>query len=78
MRYVSALLLALTIGAAASLYTPAARAAGVYLGVGLAAPVFAAPVAAGIAACEGDAARHPGPGLSVSAPAAARSAGPRW
>ncbi|MFI4896037.1 MAG: hypothetical protein ACHP9W_06925 [Steroidobacterales bacterium] len=49
MRYIPALLLALSIGAAASLYTPAAQAAGFYVGVGLPSPAFAAPLAAGVA-----------------------------
>jgi hypothetical protein len=45
MRYLPALVLALTVGAAASLYTPSANA-GVYVGVGLPAPVVTAPGAA--------------------------------
>jgi hypothetical protein len=45
MRYVTALVLAMVIGAAASLYTPSAQAAGVYVGIGLPVPavVPAAP-----------------------------------
>ena len=43
MRYLPGLVLALTVGAAASFYTPSARAAGVYVGVGIPAPVIAAP-----------------------------------
>jgi hypothetical protein len=39
MRYVTALVLAIVIGAAASLYTPSAQAAGVYVGIGLPVPV---------------------------------------
>src|SRR5580658_2526722 len=43
MRYRTALILALSLGAAASLATPAAKAAGVYVGVGLPAPIYAPP-----------------------------------
>ena len=39
MRYITALVLALSHGAAASLYTPSAQAAGVYVGVGAPVPV---------------------------------------
>jgi hypothetical protein len=39
MRYLPGLVLALTVGAAASLYTPSAHAAGIYVGVGV--PVVA-------------------------------------
>jgi hypothetical protein len=46
MRYITALLLALSLGAAASLYTPGAQAAGVYVGVGVPAAVYAPPVVA--------------------------------
>jgi len=38
MRYATALVVALLVGAAASLYTPSARAAGVYIGIGLPVP----------------------------------------
>ena len=44
MRYLPGLVLALTVGATMSLYTPSAHAAGVYVGVGIPAPVIAAPV----------------------------------
>jgi len=44
MRYLPGLVLALTAAAASTLYTPAAHAAGVYVGVGIPAPVIAAPV----------------------------------
>jgi hypothetical protein len=43
MRYLPGLVLAVTVGAATSLYTPSAHAAGVYVGVGIPAPVIAAP-----------------------------------
>ena len=46
MRYRTALILALSLGAAASLAPPAAKAAGVYVGVGLPAPIYAPPAAA--------------------------------
>ncbi len=39
MRYITALILVLSLGAAASLYTPSAQAAGVYVGIGVPAPV---------------------------------------
>jgi hypothetical protein len=39
MRYITALVLAMSLGAAASLYTPGAQAAGVYVGIGLPVPV---------------------------------------
>jgi hypothetical protein len=35
MRYATALVLTILVGAAASLYTPSAKAAGVYVGIGL-------------------------------------------
>lgn len=38
MRYATALVVALLVGAAASLYTPSAHAAGVYVGIGLPVP----------------------------------------
>jgi hypothetical protein len=41
MRYITALVAAASIGAAASLYTPPAQAGGVYVGVGV--PVVVAP-----------------------------------
>ena len=44
MRYLPGLVLALTVGAASSLYTPSAHAAGVYVGVGVPAPAIAAPL----------------------------------
>ncbi len=44
MRYLPGLVLAVTVGAASSVYTPSARAAGVYIGIGIPAPVIAAPV----------------------------------
>jgi len=44
MRYLPGLVLALTVGAASSLYTPSALAAGVYVGVGVPAPAIVAPV----------------------------------
>jgi hypothetical protein len=44
MRYLPGLVLALTVGAATSLYTPAAQATGVYVGVGIPAPAIVAPV----------------------------------
>jgi len=44
MRYATALVLTVLIGAAASLYTPSAKAAGVYVGIGL--PVVAPVVPA--------------------------------
>jgi hypothetical protein len=43
MRYLPGLVLALTIGAATTLYTPSAHAAGVYVAVGIPAPVIVAP-----------------------------------
>ena len=46
MRYRTALILALSLGAAASLAAPAAKAAGVYVGVGLPAPIYAPPAVA--------------------------------
>ena len=48
MRYITALVLALSIGAAASFYAPSAQAAGVYVGGGLPAPVYGPPVAVGL------------------------------
>jgi hypothetical protein len=47
MRTLTALTLAAVIGLGASLYTPAAKAGGVYVGVGLPAPVVAGCVAPG-------------------------------
>jgi hypothetical protein len=38
MRYAKALVLTALVGAAASLYTPSAQAAGVYVGIGLPVP----------------------------------------
>jgi len=49
MRHLPALVLTLAAGAAASLYTPSAKA-GVYVGVGLPAPVIAAPIAPAVLA----------------------------
>jgi hypothetical protein len=46
MRYVTALILAVVIGAAASLYTPSAQAAGVYVGIGLPVPAVVPAVPA--------------------------------
>ena len=43
MRYITALVVALAIGAAASLYTPSAQAGGLYVGVGVPAVVLAPP-----------------------------------
>ncbi len=40
MRYVSALVVTLLVGAAASLYAPGARAAGVSVGIGLPVPAI--------------------------------------
>jgi hypothetical protein len=48
VRYVTALMVTVLIGTAASLYTPSAQAAGVYVGVGLPVPVVAPPVVAGV------------------------------
>jgi hypothetical protein len=42
MRYGTGLIIALSLGAAASLFTPRAKA-GVYVGVGAPAPVYATP-----------------------------------
>jgi hypothetical protein len=47
MRTLTALALTAAIGMGASLYTPAAKAGGVYVGVGLPAPVIAGCVAPG-------------------------------
>ena len=47
MRTLTALALTLVVGAGASLYTPAAKAGGVYVGVGLPAPVVSGCVAPG-------------------------------
>ena|SRR5208283_4507790 len=47
MRTLTALALTLVVGVGASLYTPAAKAGGVYVGVGLPAPVVAGCVAPG-------------------------------
>jgi hypothetical protein len=49
MRYTAALLLTGLVGAAASLYTPSAHA-GVYVGVGVPAPVIAPRVVVGVPA----------------------------
>jgi hypothetical protein len=46
MRYKIALILAASIGATASAYTPTAEAAGVYVGIGLPVPAYARPVVA--------------------------------
>jgi hypothetical protein len=46
MRFLPGLVLALTVGATGSLYTSSAHATGVYVGVGIPAPVIAAPAAA--------------------------------
>lgn len=55
MRTFTALTLAAAIGLGASLYTPAAKAGGVYIGVGLPVPVVGACVAPGYygAVCPG-------------------------
>lgn len=47
MRYITALVAAASIGAAISLYTPAADAAGIYVGVGVPAPLTAPVYAPG-------------------------------
>jgi hypothetical protein len=46
MRYVTALVLTVLVGAAASLYTPSAQAAGVYVGIGLPVPAVVLPATA--------------------------------
>jgi hypothetical protein len=46
MRYVTALVLAVVIGVAASLYTPSAQAGGVYVGIGLPVPAVVPAVPA--------------------------------
>ena len=43
MRYRTALILAVSLGAAATFLTPDAKAAGVYVGIGVPAPIYAAP-----------------------------------
>jgi hypothetical protein len=47
MRTLTALALTAVVGLGASLYTPAAKAGGVYVGVGLPAPVIGGCVAPG-------------------------------
>jgi hypothetical protein len=46
MRYATALVVAVLVGAAASLYTPSAQAAGVYVGIGLPVPAVVPAVPA--------------------------------
>ena len=46
MRFATALALTVLVGAAASLYTPSAQAAGVYVGIGLPVPAVAPVVPA--------------------------------
>jgi hypothetical protein len=41
MRYATAFVLTVLVGAAAGLYTPSAQAAGVYVGIGLPVPIIA-------------------------------------